>query len=372
MLKRWMSPLALYFESEVLLSTGIGLVTYAQPFLFAHGGMSDAQIGLLFGVNSFAGGVAAFVLGSITDWFGVSRVWKAATLGIGIGYLLLGLWGGFVPWLAASTVAGSAAGLLMATENVVLSSLTPRGNKAAVLSRFVALYMAAIGAGMVLGGVLGARVGYPVTVLIGAALALAAPCIRVWVKAPDVKADKALRRPSLRLARMSVYSFGLGAAVGIFTPFATLVLKQRFALGDVWVAVISAAGTFSVSATSYLVSRAVERWRRERVVAATMAVAGVSSLGLAGAGGAVPFAVLYLLRSAFASAPGPVVDAMFLERTPPTEHGQMFGLRVFANTLGNAVASACGGWLLNHGQLWLALCVSTALFAATYGYLRVL
>lgn len=364
--------LILYFVSELWLSVGIGVNNYTQPFLYQWGHMNDARIGLLFAANSLAAGLSALLLGPLCDRVGASVAWKWATLGVGVSYLWTALAHGFGGWLGAAVFGGIANGLLMATENVVLSSLTPADRRAAVLSRFVAFYSLAIAIGMAASGWLCAAFGYRLTMGVAAAITLVSPCIRWFVQAPDARARHAFQLPSWHLVRMGAYSFGVGAAFGLFTPFASLVLRDEFHLSDHTISTISAANLLATSVGAWLVSLCVARLGPVRVMTGAFALAGLGTLGLAAAQGPVPFAALFLLRSACSQAASPVIDSVFLEFTPATAFSQMFGVRVFANTIGNALGSSSAGGLLQGGRLSLSLVLSAAMFALTWGYLYAL
>jgi len=362
-------PLILYFVSEVFLSLGIGFVLYAQPFFYQSAHIGDATIGLLFGVNSLAGGVAALAFGSLADRLGASRVFKFSTLVLGLGYLFTSLTTRVGVWYFAAVLSGIGAAMLMSTENVVLSSLTQGREKASVLSKFVAMYMFVMGVGIVAAGFFSARAGYQATMQIGAAIALVAPIIRVFVKAPDAISHRLLRLPSKRVLLMSVYAMIFGVAVGIFNPFVTLVLHTQFALSDHVTALVAAAANFTVAAASFMVSLLLRHFRRERTLLFSFALSILFTIGMTLTGNATGFVSLYLLRTGVATVPGSIVDAMFLNMSHATEYSQMFGVRVFGNNAGTAIGAWSGGAFLgHHAMTWLLIC-SAATFAVAYAYL---
>lgn len=210
--------LVFYFSSEVFLSLGIGFIIYVQPFFYRQGGLSDSTIGLLFAVNALAGGLAALLFGSAADRIGASRVFKVSTLAIALSYLLLSATHSLAAWATASALSGLAGAMLMSTENVVLSSLTKGHEMASVLSKFVALYTFIIGIGVVTSGILSSSIGYPATLRIGALIALVAPLIRIFVKAPDAKSERLIRIPSKRIWAMSLFAMLFGLSLSLFNP----------------------------------------------------------------------------------------------------------------------------------------------------------
>lgn len=361
--------LVFYFSSEVFLSLGIGFIIYVQPFFYRQGGLSDSTIGLLFAVNALAGGLAALLFGSAADRIGASRVFKVSTLAIALSYLLLSATHSLTAWATASALSGLAGAMLMSTENVVLSSLTKGHEMASVLSKFVALYTFIIGIGVVTSGILSSSIGYPATLRIGALIALVAPLIRIFVKAPDAKSERLIRIPSKRIWAMSLFAMLFGLSLSLFNPFATLVLHGTFRLSDSSTALISSISIFMMSFGSLLVSALVRRFRRERTLFYTfMASIGMTLLMILPGSGA-GFTAFYLGRTVLTSVPGSIVDAMFLQLTHETEYVQMFGVRVFGTNVGNAAGSYGGGLFLSHSAIAWMLGLSALGLIVTYLYL---
>jgi MFS family permease len=361
--------LALYVISEIFLSLGIGITLYAQPFLYKSGGLSDAQIGVLFAVNSSTAGVCAFLLGSVADRLGATRVVKFATLAIALGYLLTASAWSASLWYATAVLTGLGGALLMTTENVVLSALTKEREKARLLSRFVALYTFVMAVGTMVAGELCTIGSYRTTMFVGAGIALVAPAIRFFVHAEDVKSERLFKLPSRRLVAMCGYAMVFGVGLGLFNPFATLILKANFGLGDSVIGPISAVSMFMVSLGAFAVSPLLQRLRHQRTLFLSFVLSTAVTVALGFCGNPYGFAALYLLRTALTSIPGSIVDAEFLNLTSPTEYAQMFGVRVFGNNVGNALGSTGGGALLSsHQGVWIYIGSAAALVLA-YLYL---
>lgn len=362
-------PLILYFSSEVLLSTGIGIVMYAQPFYFVAHGASDRTVGLLFAVNALCGGFGALLLAPAADRIGASRVWKMTTALLALGYLLIAATHRETLWMLASILTGLAAALLMSTENVVLSSLSSSREKAGIFSKFVAMYMFVIGAGSIISGWLSDAYGYQTAVVIGALIALFAMPLRVWVKAPDAIAHTAFRRPPARILAMAGYAgmYGLGSAV--VNQFATLVVHDRLGMSTHETALVAAGATFMVSLGSLFVATLIRRFRRNATLALSYGASIGLTAGLAFANNSFAYSGLYLARTATSAIPGPIVDAAFLDLTPSTSFSQMFGVRVFGNNVGTAAGSYIGGMLLGRGALVTMGIVSAGAFIAAVVYL---
>jgi MFS family permease len=364
--------LIFYFTSETFLSLGIGMVAYAQPFFYKSTGFTDARVGVLFAVNSIASGCAALLLSPIADRIGASRVFKFATLLLGVAYIILGMTTSYGVWLFAAALSGVGGALLVSTENVVLGSLTKGREMAGVLSKFVALYMFLMGIGAVLAGVMAPHIGFGATIRVGAGIALVAPIIRWFVKAPDVRANRAFRWPSKRILWMSVYAIIFGIGGGLVSPFVTIILRDDFGMSSSGTALVYAASTFMISLGSFLVSWLLRHFRHGRTLVLAYAVGIVCTFLMALGAGSPFFAGNYLLRTVATSIPGPIVDATFLDLTNPTEYAQMFGVRVFGNSAGAAGGSYAGGLLLSHGWLASLFILSGIVFIIALAYLGLL
>lgn len=362
-------PLIFYFTSETFLSFGIGLAGYGQPFFYQAGGLSDGAIGTLVAVNAASSGLFALFLGPVADRVGASRVFKLATLLVGLAFLSTSLTHGFWPWFGTSIFQGLATGMLMSTENVVLSSLSASQEKAGILSKFVSLYMLLIGLGTVSGGWVSSVYSFQAAMLVAGILGVVASAIRVFVRAPDAKSHRMFRLPSGRIARMSLYAVLFGTAIGLFRPFVTLVLHGTFGLNNGMTSAVSAATLFMVSLGSFMVSPLLRRFRHDRTLSIGFVMGILFTALMAGLHSPFLFSGTLLMRTILTSVPGPIVDSMFLEWTPATDYSQMFGVRVFGNSAGNAIGSYAGGLFLNHGALSLLLLSSAGMLVVAGGYL---
>lgn len=362
-------PLVLYFSSEIFLSLGVGVVIFAQPFFYKAAGLSDGAIGMLFAVNSSASGVSALLVGPLADWFGASRIFKTATLLIGLNFIFMALSHAFFLLVISAAIGGLAGAMLMTTENVVLSSLTQGREKAGVLSKFVAMYSFVMGLGVISAGFISAASSYRTAIWVGGALALIAPAIRAFVKAPDVRAHRLFRLPSRRLTAMGLYALLFGIALGLFNPFATLILHGSFQLDDRVTSALSAASTFMIALGAFAVSWLLKRMNYDHTLLVSFAFGGFFTVGMALTGNVFLFSSLYLFRTVVTSVPGSIVDATFLDTTEQTEYAQMFGVRVFGNSLGNAVGSFCAGLLLNRNEVAWMMVLSATVLMLSYLYL---
>jgi MFS family permease len=365
-------PLILYLSSEVFLSLGIGMVIFTQPFFYKSAGLSGATIGLLFAINSTASGISALILGPLADWIGASRVFKLATLLIGLNYIFMVSAHSLSLWVMSSAISGLAAAMLLTTENVVLSSLTIGQEKAGVLSKFVSMYTFVMGVGVIAAGFISSWSSYRMAIWVGAGLTLVAPAIRVFVQAPDARANRLFRLPSKRLSAMGVYALCFGVALGLFNPFATLILHGSFHLDDRVTSVLSAASNFMMALGAFVVSWLIRRMNYDRTLLLSFLCGALFTLCMAWTGNVYLFASLYLFRTIMSGVPGSIVDATFLDTTDQTEYAQMFGVRVFGNSLGVAIGSFVGGILLNRNFVSWMMLLSAIVLMLAYVYLAFL
>lgn len=365
--------LVLFFSSECLLSFGVGMSQYALPLYYAQNHLTDATIGLLFAANSLAAGLVALMMGTIANRAGASRLFKIATALLPLGYLITGLSALHWLWFVSAALTGLGGAMLMSTENVVLSSLIHSGvERARVFSRFVAMYMSVMGAGAVCGGFVSNAVGYHDTLVAGSALALVAPIVRGFVRAPDTRASRMHIRVTPLILWMSVFTAIFGVANGMITPFLTLLLQGTFGMRDRPTAAVFAVSMFMVAAGSWLVAPMLRKFGRLGTLLASFAGGTALTAGMIAPHTALPFVILYLLRSAVTSIPGPIVDATFLGLLHESSYVQMFGIRVLGLNAGTAIGQFSGGTLLSHGSLRSLLLVSAALLGLSFVYLHIL
>lgn len=363
--------IALYFISEFFLSLGIGLVQYAQPFFYASIHIGDQKIGYLFAVNAIFGGASALVAGLVADRFGATRMFKLGTLLIGVGSLATSVTHVLAVWFISAAVSGIGGSVLMSTENVVLSSLLVGFERSHLISRFTAFYMVIIGIGIALAGFIVPVWGLQWTMVIGSLLSLVAPCIRLFVKAPDTQRRNVLRLPGRPLLLMAFYAILFGIAGGLFNPFATLILSMRYHASTSTTSVVSAVSIFMIALGSFLVRPLIQRLRQQATLGLSFALSVVSQLLFIVSIATTMFIGVYFLLTIATAIPQPIVDAAFLDLVHASEFSQMFGMRVFGTRVGNAIGSAVGGGLLKENHFALLMICSAAFFIASYVYLLI-
>ncbi|GEO25462.1 hypothetical protein AAC03nite_12470 [Alicyclobacillus acidoterrestris] len=363
--------LFLYFFSEFFLSFGIGMVQYAQPFFYASAHISDGTIGYLFAINAFFGGCSALLMGPVADRVGASIVFKWATLTIGLGALCTSLVTSVPIWMATAALSGIGGSMLTSTENVVLSSLVQSRDKSHLISRFTALYMVFIGLGAIFAGWFVHAEGLRATMLAGACCSLVAPVFRFFLKAPDTRRARVFQIPSRPLIFMAGYAILFGIAGGLFNPFATLILEQRYHQQSAVTSLVYAVSLFMISLGSYLVRPLIQRLRQQATLFVSFVLSAISTLLFLVAMTTAVFVAVYFLVTITTAIPPPVIDAMFLDLVHASEFSQMFGMRVFGTRVGNAIGSSIGGSLLHANHYNGLMILSALFFIVAYAYLMV-
>lgn len=364
--------LIFYLTSEVFLSVGLGIVSYAQPFYYHQVGQSDAHIGFLFASNAAVAGLSALILGPLADRHGVLKSFKMSTFILPFGYVWMAFTHSMSTLYLTAAMTGLGGALLMSTENVVMSNLLKDYARTSVLSKFVAFYTVAMGAGVVLSGFLCSLIGYEQTMRIGALLAAIAPFIRLFVRVADTRAHTVFWLPSKRLMAMGGYAGLFGIATGVLSPFVTMILKSQFAFSNHSASVVSAVSLFITAFGSYLVVFFLRRFNRSGTLLLGLVGGALITLLLSVLFLPAYFLIAYFARTLLLSVPGSVVDATFLDLSPPSEYAQMFGIRVFGNSVGSAVGSFVGGILLSSSQTTVTFLISGLVFVASYIYLVIL
>ncbi|MFB5190262.1 MFS transporter [Alicyclobacillus fastidiosus] len=363
--------LFLYFFSEFFLSFGIGMVQYAQPFFYSSAHVSDQTIGYLFAVNAFFGGCSALLMGPLADRVGASHVFKWATLTIGLGSLCTSVVTSVPVWTVTAALSGVGGSMLTSTENVVLSSLLTGRERSHLISRFTALYMVFIGMGVIFAGWFVHAHGLRATMVVGSAVSLVAPVFRFFVKAPDSRRARVLQLPSKPLVFMAGYAILFGIAGGLFNPFATLILQQRYHASSATTSLVYAVSLFMVSLGSYLVRPMIERMRQQATLFLSFVLSACSTMLFIVAMTSAAFVAIYFVVTITTAVPPPIIDAMFLDFVHTSEFSQMFGMRVFGTRVGNAVGSSLGGSLLHGNHYNWLMVLSCVFFLISYGYLLV-
>jgi MFS family permease len=107
----------------------MGVVSLLPPvfagWLEGYFHIQKTQLGLLFTVGGVGGAVAGLVAGWLADRFGHRRILAASLACMGAGYVACGLVCSYLPFLAASLLAGLGAGGFAAVGAAVLCAAYP-------------------------------------------------------------------------------------------------------------------------------------------------------------------------------------------------------------------------------------------------------
>lgn len=188
--KRWYRQNAVLFWICVLIAVnqlGFGSIVPAVPLYARTFGVPQSAIGLtiaIYGLARFLWGVPA---GNLADRFG-----RRPTLALGglittAGNVLCALAPTYMPFLVARFVAGTGAALVLTTSQIVLADISDPVRRGRLMAIYTGVFMFAVGAGPVPGGVLIERLGPNAPFYAYAVLGTAAAAV-AWFAVPETRA----------------------------------------------------------------------------------------------------------------------------------------------------------------------------------------
>jgi len=362
------------------------------PHLKAEWVLSDARLGTLSGVVSFAVGVLAFPLSLLADRWGrirslvlMAALWSIATLGCAIAQ-------GFNQMLVARFLVGVGEAAYGSVGLAVVLTVFPPRLRATITGTFLAGGMVGSVLGISLGGLLADRFGWRAAfagmALFGMLLTILYPVVvkeRRIAPAPSRPSAAAPPRPKLRtlVGSRSVICAYLGSGVQVFVSGALLAwlpsfLNRAYGMPVAKAALVAAVFVLSSAAGMTICGNICDRIGRNSPAAKlSLAIAyclmcfvllsvafhlppGMPQLGLIGLGMFVG-----------AGTVGPA-GAMVANLTPAPIHGTAFATLSLANNLlGLAPGPIVVGLLADaYGDLTKALqlvplvCLASALIFA--------
>lgn len=187
--KRWYQQNAVLFWICVLIAVnqlGFGSIVPAVPLYARTFGVPQSAIGLtiaIYGLARFLWGVPA---GNLAD-----RLGRRPTLALGglittVGNLLCALAPTYVPFLVARFVAGTGAALVLTAAQIVLADISDPSRRGRLMAIYTGVFMFAVGAGPVPGGLLIERLGLNAPFYAYAVLGTAAAAV-AWLAVPETR-----------------------------------------------------------------------------------------------------------------------------------------------------------------------------------------
>lgn len=349
-------PLAALFSIVVLDLVGFGIVVPVLPFYVADFGASATILGLLVGCYAAMQFVFAPLWGRLSDRIGRRPVLLMTIAGTSGALLLVGLAPSLL-WLFAARLAGGVFAANISVASAYITDVTDEKER----TRWMGVLGACFAIGFLLGPAIGgllAPYGYPVPMLVAAALALVNLIWAVFVLVePDVRrserqpvARKAvLADPRIRRICWANLSFSL-AVTQLETVFAFLMMlrfdydAREVAFILVLMAVVM--GTIQGGGMKFLAAHFGER---------KLLMSGLVLMALAFA--AIPFThrVGFLLVPLLISAVGrgigqPSMMSMASSYSTQSTRGAVLGVFSSRASLARAIGPAPAGLLFDQSM----------------------
>ncbi len=369
---------------------GFGTIVPVVPLYAESFGVSAAAVGLTIAIYGLARFLVNVPASSFADRNG--RRWTLAVGGLVtvLGNLLCAAAWNYPLFLVARFVAGAGAAMVLTGGQIVLADIASPQNRGRVMALYQGVFLFAVGAGPLPGGVLAAHLGLRAPFLANAALAGVVALV-AWFQVPetrDLRADRqtgALHptpplRNQLRVLRatpgfllISLVSFvAFSARTGALFNIIPLLAESKIGLGPdqigLGLGLISIVGLILAYPSGVL----VDRFGRKAVIVPATAMTGAAMLLFAGS----PSYALFLLACGLwsvASGIGRSAPAAYAADTaPPGMMASALGTYRTIADLGYVVGPLALGAMADLASPEAALAsIATLLFlsAAAFAYL---
>ena len=165
---------------------GFGAIVPVVP-LYAEGfGVSESAIGLTIGVYGLARFALNVPAGRLADRHGRRRLLALGGLVTVAGNLSCAVAPGYLAFLGARLIAGAGAAMVLTGGQTVLADISEPHNRGRVMAIYQGVFLFAVGAGPLPGGVLAARFGLATPFAANAALAAVALLV-AWFRVPETR-----------------------------------------------------------------------------------------------------------------------------------------------------------------------------------------
>lgn len=322
------------------------------PHLKAEWVLTDARLGALSGVVSFAVGVLAFPLSLLADRWGrvrslvlMAALWSVATLGCAIAQT-------FQHMFVARFLVGVGEAAYGSVGLAVVLSVFPARLRATITGTFLAGGMIGSVLGISLGGLLADRFGWRVAfagmAAFGLLLTLCYPFVvregRIAAAAPQVANDRPRPRLSALIGSRSVICAYLGSGIQVFVSGALLAwlpsyLNRYYDMPVARAAMVAAIFVLTSAAGMTLCGNLCDRIGRNSPAAKlSLAIAfcltcfALLSLAFHLPAGGPQLVLIGLGMFVGAGTVGPA-GAMVANLTPAPLHGTAFATLSLANNL---------------------------------------
>jgi MFS transporter, DHA1 family, multidrug resistance protein len=371
--------------SQLLATSAFMFVVPFMPLYVQHLGVEDARSAAAWAgfINGASGATMALVAplwGKLSDRLGRKIMLLRATLAASV---VVGLMG-FVaaPWqlLALRLLQGTLTGTVPAATALVATT-SPSDRAGFRLGALQTVVFIAAGIGPALGGISADVAGIRSSFFLASAL-LAVSGVMVLLGVIEVRQDSDEVEEGDESSRASLpYRLLLPGLLALFTVHVAITSAavalpgfvntlsgggERIATQAGW---IIGTGALVASMGSLLGGRLAGRFGTRRVIAASLALAGLAAMPQALAGNVTELWTLRLATSLFLGCVIPVANLAIKEATPPERQGAAFGVASSATSMGFALGPMGGGTLAAAFGFWAAFLVPGAALLGLAGAL---
>lgn len=386
----------LLMGAHALSNLGMGLVyPFNAIYLYEVRGFSLAAVGFVLGTIAVGGLVVSFVGGALADRAGPRRVMAVGTVVQSTGYVALALAPSVPAALAAAAWIGVGSGLFSPALMPLLARLSTEDNRPTVFSLQYMGTQAGIGGGAALGGLLLAVTASSPAAFLALYLANAASYLVYGAivlfglpasadgaqaearETPGGGKDSATAGGYLSIVRNTTFLgiFGLHLLIALFgfaqlDSSVPLYANETLSVPAGAIGLMFAVNTLVAVVAQLPVTKAVESWRRTRVLAAlgvlwagSWLIVGLAGLGTGWSAAALLvafFAVFALGECLFSPAFWPLVTGT----VPSASLGRYNVFLNFSWYGGLTLGPAFGAWIVGSflgGSLWVVFGLASAL-----------
>ncbi len=365
--------------SEFMASFQWGSLSILLPIYLSKLGLEPVEIGLLLTISQATFAILTIPIGVAADLYGKKRIIAVGSVMAGASIAVLAYLENPTHIYAAGLVIGVGSSMIYSPLWALLADIAPARNMDQVFSySYSASSMGVvIASGLSIApSILRSSFGFseldsyrPLIVLSGLTTALVAvttSLIRgeIRVKRGGGLRDRIIPRRSIRvLYRIGIVDLLIGVGAGITIPLFPLWFYLRFGLDENVLSPLYTVANLMLS-VSYMISPLLSsRLGRVNTVVATQ---GTSIVLLALIPLIPDFMVvgaLFVARNLLMNMAGPIVRAMVMNLTDPSERSTVSAFISIAWSLPNSATPSIGGYLLQYVSLSMPFYL-TALFYA--------
>jgi multidrug resistance protein len=314
---------------------GFGTIVPVVPLYAKSFGVTNAAIGLTIAIYGLARFLVNVPAGSLADWRG--RRWVLAAGGIVtvLGNLLCAVAWSYAVFLVGRFIAGAGAAMVLTGGQIVVADISSPSNRGRLMAVYQGVFLFAVGAGPLPGGILADRISLEAPFYTNAAFAavvalLAWRCIPETRELGGTRAVSRVTRPSPRaqlrvltatpgFLLISIVSFvAFFVRTGGLFNVIPILAKDKLGLGPdtigLGLGMISIVGLV----LAYPSGAVVDRFGRKAVIVPAAMITGVACLVYATAPGVAWFLTASAVWS-IASGIGGAAPAAYAADTAPSD-----------------------------------------------------